>query len=238
MVEETKLLYKGKAKKMYETNNPNLLIQYFTDNATAFNGVKHAVIDEKGGMNKIISTIAFKWLEKCGIATHFVEENSGREIVVKRLKMLPIEVVVRNVAAGSLVKRLGLKKGEKLPSPILEFFYKSDELGDPMINESHISVFKWVDDDTMKQVKEIAYKVNDCLSDKFAQAGIKLVDFKIELGFDSDGNLLVGDEITPDGARLWDAETGEVLDKDRFRYDLGDLIEGYEKILAKISRVK
>ncbi len=237
MVEETSLLYEGKAKKMYNTNNPDLLIEYFKDNATAFNGKKHAVIDEKGALNKAITVKVFKWLEECGVPTHFVEENSGREIVVKRLKMIPVEVVVRNVVAGSLAKRLGLKKGEKLPRPIIEFFYKSDELDDPMINDDHVEVFGWADKKTIEKIKELALEVNKCLREKFDKAGILLVDFKLEFGFDKDGNLVLGDEFTPDGSRLWDKETGEVLDKDRFRHDLGDLIEGYEKILMKISRI-
>ncbi len=237
MVEETKLLYEGKAKKMYETNDPNLLIEYFKDDATAFNGKKHAVIDEKGAMNKTITVKVFEWMKECGIPNHFVEESSGREIVVKKLKMIPVEVVVRNVIAGSLAKRLGLKQGDVLPRPIIEFYYKSDELDDPMINEDHITVFKWADEQTLAKMKEIALKVNDCLKERFDKAGILLVDFKIEFGIDSKGNLLVGDEFTPDGSRLWDKETGEVLDKDRFRKDLGDLIEGYEKILMKISRI-
>ncbi len=237
MVEETKLLYEGKAKKVYETNDPNLLIIYFKDDATAFNGKKHEVIDEKGALNKAITTKVFHWLEECGIKTHFVEENSGREIVVKRLKMIPVEVVVRNIAAGSIAKRLGLKQGEKLPRPILEYYYKSDELDDPWINEDHITAFGWADEETLKKIREIAFKVNECLKEKFDKAGIILVDFKLEFGFDNEGNLLLGDEFTPDGSRLWDKQTGEVLDKDRFRKDLGDLIEGYEKILMKISRV-
>ncbi len=237
MIEETRLLYEGKAKKMYETDNPSLLIEYFKDDATAFNGKKHAVIDEKGAMNKAITVKVFNWMNECGIANHFVEESSGREIIVKRLKMIPVEVVVRNIVAGSLAKRLGLKHGDVLPEPILEFYYKSDELDDPMINEYHIKVFKWADGKTLDKIKEIAFKVNECLRERFDKAGIMLVDFKIEFGFDNDGNLLVGDEFTPDGSRLWDKETKEVLDKDRFRKDLGDLIEGYEKILMKISKV-
>jgi len=188
-------------------------------------------------LNKAITTKVFHWLEECGIKTHFVEENSGREIVVKRLKMIPVEVVVRNIAAGSIAKRLGLKQGEKLPRPILEYYYKSDELDDPWINEDHITAFGWADEETLKKIREIAFKVNECLKEKFDKAGIILVDFKLEFGFDNEGNLLLGDEFTPDGSRLWDKQTGEVLDKDRFRKDLGDLIEGYEKILMKISRV-
>ncbi len=237
MVEETKLLYEGKAKKMYETDDPNLLIEYFKDDATAFNGKKHAVIDEKGAMNKAITVKVFEWMKECGIPNHFIKENSGREIVVKKLKMIPVEVVVRNIIAGSLAKKLGLKQGEKLPQPILEFFYKSDELDDPMINEYHITVFGWADEATLNKMKEMAFRLNDCLKEKFDKAGILLVDFKIEFGIDNEGNLLIGDEFTPDGSRLWDKETGEVLDKDRFRKDLGDLIEGYEKILMKISRI-
>ncbi len=238
MIEETKLLYEGKAKKMYETNDPNLLIEYFKDDATAFNGKKHAIIDEKGGLNQQITVKMFGWMNECGIPNHFVGDEIGcRKIIVKKLKMIPVEVVVRNVIAGSLAKRLGLKSGEPLPKPIIEFFYKSDELDDPMINESHIVVFKWADQETLDKMKEIAFKVNDCLKERFDKAGIILVDFKIEFGFDNDGNLLVGDEFTPDGSRLWDKETGEILDKDRFRKDLGDLIEGYEKIMMKISRI-
>ncbi len=237
MVKEKGLLYEGKAKKMFETNDPDLLIEYFKDDATAFNGKKHAIIDQKGALNKAITVKVFKWLEECGVPTHFVDEVSGREILVKRLKMIPVEVVVRNVVAGSLAKRLGLKKGEKLPEPILEFYYKSDELDDPMINEYHIRVFGWADEKTLERIKELAFKVNDCLKERFEKAGILLVDFKLEFGFDKDGNLVLGDEFTPDGSRLWDMETGEVLDKDRFRFDLGDLIEGYEKIMMKISRI-
>jgi len=237
MVNETSLLYEGKAKKMYNTDDPDLLIEYFKDDATAFNGKKHAVIDEKGALNKAITVKVFQWLEECGVPTHFVEEHSGREIVVKRLKMIPVEVVVRNIVAGSLAKRLGLKKGEKLPRPIIEFYYKSDELDDPMINEDHIEVFGWADRETIKKIREMALKVNECLKERFGKAGILLVDFKLEFGYDKDGNLVLGDEFTPDGSRLWDKETDEVLDKDRFRHDLGDLIEGYEKILMRISRV-
>ncbi len=237
MVVEASLMYEGKAKKMYNTDDPNLLIEYFKDDATAFNGKKHAVIDEKGALNKAITVKVFNWLEECGIPTHFVEESSGREIVVKKLKMIPVEVVVRNVVAGSLAKRLGLKKGDKLPRPIIEFFYKSDELDDPMINDEHIEVFGWADRETINKIKEMALKVNECLKEKFDKVGILLVDFKLEFGFDKDGNLVLGDEFTPDGSRLWDKESGEVLDKDRFRHDLGDLIEGYEKILMKISRI-
>ena len=236
-MEETNLLYEGKAKKVYETEDPNLLIIYFKDDATAFNGKKHAIIDEKGALNKTITVKAFNWMNECGIPNHFVEENSGREIVVKRLKMVPVEVVVRNVIAGSLAKRLGLKVGEKLPEPLIEFYLKSDELDDPMITEQHIKVFGWADEKTIEKMKELSLKVNDCLKERFDRAGIELVDFKLEFGFDSDGNLIVGDEFSPDGARLWDKETKEVLDKDRFRKDLGDLIEGYEKILMKISRI-
>ncbi len=237
MIEEKALLYEGKAKKMYETDDPNLLIEYFKDDATAFNGKKHAIIDEKGALNKTITVKVFEWLEKCGIPTHFVEEHSGREIVVKKLKMVPVEVVVRNIVAGSLAKRLGLKKGDQLKKPIIEFYYKSDELDDPMINEDHIEVFGWADRDTVEKMKDMALRVNECLKEKFNRAGILLVDFKLEFGFDKDGNLVLGDEFTPDGSRLWDKDTGEVLDKDRFRFDLGDLIEGYEKILMKISRI-
>ncbi|OQX55215.1 MAG: phosphoribosylaminoimidazolesuccinocarboxamide synthase [Candidatus Cloacimonas sp. 4484_209] len=232
-----KQVYEGKAKILYETEDPGFLIMHFKDDATAFNGKKFAIIKNKGRLNKEITTITFGWLEKAGIDTHFVRDISQNEILVRKVKIIPLEVVVRNVVAGSLSKRMGLKKGEKLKFPIVEFYYKSDELDDPMLNEYHIRVFDIADKETIEKMKKIAFCVNDLLKKKFEQAGILLVDFKIEFGKDENGKLILADEVTPDGTRLWDMKTGEVLDKDRFRFDLGDLIEGYEKILERIRCV-
>jgi phosphoribosylaminoimidazole-succinocarboxamide synthase len=230
-------IYEGKAKILYETKDPGFLIMHFKDDATAFNGKKFAIIKRKGRLNKEATTIVFNWLKKAGIATHFIKEVSEDEVLVRKVEIIPVEVVVRNVIAGSLAKRMGLKKGEKLKFPIVEFYYKSDELGDPMLNEYHIRVFDIANEETIEEMKKIAFSINDLLRKKFEQVDILLVDFKIEFGKDEEGKLLVADEITPDGARLWDMKTGEVLDKDRFRFDLGDLIEGYEKILERIRCV-
>lgn len=232
-----KSIYEGKAKILYETGDSRFLIMHFKDDATAFNGKKFAIVKGKGRLNKEATTIAFDWLKKAGIDTHFVREISQDEILVRKVEIIPVEVVVRNVVAGSLSKRMGLKKGGKLKFPIVEFYYKSDELGDPMLNEYHIRVFDIADEETIEEMKRIAFCVNDLLRKKFEQADILLVDFKIEFGRDEEGKLILADEITPDGARLWDIKTGEVLDKDRFRFDLGDLIEGYEKVLERIRCV-
>ncbi len=233
MVTKGKKLHEGKAKILYETDNPDLLIQYFKDEATAFNAQKKGVIREKGVMNNTISTRLFRLLEEEGIKTHFVEKLSDREMLVKRLEIIPVEVVVRNIVAGSLARRLGLEEGRPLEKVVVEFYYKSDELGDPMINTYHIRAFGFAEDEEVESMVASALRVNDILKKFFDERGILLVDFKLEYGRHH-GEILLGDEITPDGCRLWDKETLERLDKDRFRRDLGKIEEAYEEVLRKV----
>lgn len=227
-------LYEGKAKILYTTEDENLLIQYFKDEATAFDGKKKGIIEKKGILNNKISSDIFKRLEGQGIKTHFVDMPSEREMLVKKLRIIPIEVVVRNVVAGSLAKRMGLEEGSPLKETIIEYYYKSDPLGDPMINEYHIKVFGLATLDELRTMEASALKVNRFLVDFFDGVGITLVDFKLEYGVHK-GEILLGDEITPDGCRLWDKETKEKLDKDRFRRDLGKVEEAYELVLKKIQ---
>lgn len=226
-------LYEGKAKVLYSTENPDLLIQYFKDEATAFDGKKKGIIEQKGVLNNKISSRIFRYLEGKGVKTHFVDMPNEREMVVKRLKIIPIEVVVRNIAAGSLSKRMGVEEGTPLKETILEFYYKSDPLGDPMINEYHMRAFGLSNDAELKQMSEAALKVNRILSEFFDQRGIILVDFKLEFGIHK-GEVLLGDEVTPDGCRLWDKQTHEKMDKDRFRRDLGKVEEAYQEVLRKV----
>lgn len=227
-------LYEGKAKAIFATDDPKLVIQYFKDDATAFDGKKKGTIGDKGIVNCGMSTIMFKHLEKAGVPTHFVEQLSDREMLVKRLEILPVEVVMRNTIAGSLSKRLGIPEGTEAPEPILEWFYKDDDLGDPMINRNHIRIFKYATEDQIKTMEEQAFKVNDFMVPFFDKLGIKLVDYKLEFGM-HDGKLYLGDEITPDGCRLWNKETNEKLDKDRFRRDLGDVENAYQKVYQLVK---
>ncbi|MBI1912556.1 MAG: phosphoribosylaminoimidazolesuccinocarboxamide synthase [Deltaproteobacteria bacterium] len=226
-------LYEGKAKSLYSTENPDLLIQYFKDEATAFDGKKKGIIEQKGVLNNKISSRIFKYLEERGVKTHFVEMLSDREMLVKKLRIIPIEVVVRNIAAGSLSKRMGVEEGGRLKETIIEFYYKSDPLGDPMINEYHIKVFGLAEKEELAQMEASALKINKILSEFFDERGIILVDFKLEFG-NHKGEILLGDEITPDGCRLWDKETKEKMDKDRFRRDLGKVEEAYQEVLKKV----
>ncbi|MBI5642946.1 MAG: phosphoribosylaminoimidazolesuccinocarboxamide synthase [Deltaproteobacteria bacterium] len=226
-------LYEGKAKVLYSTEDPNLLIQYFKDEATAFDGKKKGIIQEKGVLNNKISSRIFRYLEERGIKTHFVDMPSDREMVVKKLKIIPIEVVVRNIAAGSLSKRMGVEEGLPLKETVLEFYYKSDPLGDPMINEYHVKAFSLAEADELRRIEVSALKINKFLSEFFDERGIILVDFKLEFGSHK-GEILLGDEITPDGCRLWDKETKEKMDKDRFRRDLGKVEEAYQEVLRKV----
>lgn len=232
-MEKLEKIYEGKAKVLYTTENPDLLIQYFKDEATAFDGKKKGIIQQKGILNNKISSRIFRYLEEKGIKTHFVDMPSEREMVVKKLKIIPIEVVVRNIAAGSLSKRMGVDEGTPLKETILEFYYKSDPLGDPMINEYHISAFGLAEKAELRQLEDAALKVNKYLSEFFDQRGIILVDFKLEFGTHK-GQVLLGDEITPDGCRLWDKATREKMDKDRFRRDLGKVEEAYQEVLRKV----
>jgi len=222
-------LYEGKAKIIYATDDPDRVIQYFKDDATAFDGVKKGTIVDKGVINNQVSTKIFQYLEDNGVATHYVERLNDREMLVKKLEIIPVEVVFRNVAAGSLCKRLGIKEAKLLDPPIQEFFLKDDDLHDPMINESHIKTFEWATEKEVEFLKSTGLKVNQLLGEFFKVRGIRLVDFKLEFGRHK-GEVLLGDEISPDGCRLWDWETGEKMDKDRFRFDLGSVEEKYQEV--------
>jgi phosphoribosylaminoimidazole-succinocarboxamide synthase len=232
-MEKKEKLYEGKAKAIYTTDDPDTLIMHFKDEATAFDAKKKGVIKNKGVINNRVSSRLFKFLEEKQIKTHFVGELSEREMAVKRLDIIPVEVIVRNFTAGSIAKRLGVEEGIELKSPVVEFCYKSDELGDPFINDSIIKAFGFANQDEVLRMEETSLKVNKLLSKFFDERGIILVDFKLEFGRHK-GTLLLGDEITPDGCRLWDKETKEKLDKDRFRRDLGKIEEAYEEVLRKV----
>ncbi len=226
-------IYEGKAKILYETDDPDLLVQYFKDDATAFNAQKRGTIVGKGVMNNRISAALLTHLAEHGVPTHFVKLLSDREMLVKRLQIIKIEVVVRNIVAGSLSKRLGLPEGQALVEPVLEFFYKDDALGDPMINDYHIRMLRLASGTEMEAIVDGAFRVNELLTEYFDRRGIMLVDFKLEFGRYR-GQILLGDEITPDGCRLWEKETRERLDKDRFRRDLGGVEEAYAEVLRRV----
>ncbi len=228
-MERLEKIYEGKAKIIYNTSDPDLVIQYFKDDASAFDGKKKGTIVDKGVMNNHISSRIFQFLESEGVTTHFVETLNDREMLVKKLDIIPVEVVLRNIAAGSLTKRLGIKEGTVLPNPILEFFYKSDPLGDPMINECHIETFGWATKQEMKTLTSQGLKINSLLIEFFKARNIRLVDFKLEFGRHK-GGVLLGDEISPDGCRLWHWETNEKMDKDRFRFNLGNVEEKYQEV--------
>ena len=231
-----KLIYEGKAKKIYESENPNEVICEFKDSLTAFNGEKASAEDGKGALNCAITTLIFEALEKEGIPTHLVKKIDDTKQLVKKVDIILIEVVVRNIAAGSIAKRLGLKEGTKLPFTIVEFYYKNDDLNDPLINDDHAIILNLVDDrKELDLLREYGRKVNNFLSTFFDKAGMTLVDFKIEFGKDKDGKIILADEITPDSCRLWDKETGKKLDKDLFRFDLGDIKSAYEEVLRRIG---
>ncbi|MDH4226945.1 MAG: phosphoribosylaminoimidazolesuccinocarboxamide synthase [Deltaproteobacteria bacterium] len=227
-------IYEGKAKVIFKTSDPDHHIMYFKDDATAFNAQKKGTIVNKGVINNAMSARMFEFLEKKGVKTHFVKKLSDREMLVKKLEIIPVEVIVRNLSAGSLSKRLGVEEGLKLKEPILEFCYKSDPLGDPFINDYIVRAFGFATKAELKVISETALKVNKLMSKFFDKRGIILVDYKLEFGRFK-GKVLLGDEITPDGCRLWDKKTREKLDKDRFRRDLGNIEEAYQKVLAKIS---
>ena len=231
------LIYEGKAKQLFTTENPNELRMVFKDDATAFNGEKKASFADKGRLNKRLSLLLYEVLEKDGVATHFVRDDGPVSLIVKRVEIVQIEVVVRNIIAGSLRKRTGLPEGQRLRQPLIECYYKSDTLGDPLINDEHIRELNLARGDEVEKIKRGALKVNRTLSQFFATAGLTLVDFKLEYGrlFPDKHNIVLADEISPDTCRLWDTETGQKLDKDRFRQDLGDLIEGYTQILQRVE---
>ena len=236
-VEEIKgeLLHKGKAKKLYRTPSDDLLLMEFTDEATAFDGGKKGTIGRKGFYNSHISAAVLRYLGKCGLNTHFVEQMENRYHLVRSLEMLDLEVVIRNVAAGSLVRRLGLEEGIELSRPILEYSYKDDELGDPWLNRYHIRTLGLCTEEEVVRIEEDAWRINAMLRDYFAARKLVLVDFKLEFGRSSDGSLVLGDEITPDTCRLWDMESAEKLDKDRFRYDMGGIEDAYQEVYRRVA---
>lgn len=234
-MEKKALLYEGKAKRVYGTNDENIVWLEYKDSATAFNGEKKADIVGKGRLNNEITSSLFLKLQELGIQSHFVERISETEQLVKKVSIIPLEVVVRNVAAGSFSKRLGIKEGLPLSKPIVEFYYKDDALGDPLIIEAHIEELKLAESEEVELLKKKALEVNRVLSDFFSELGIQLIDFKLEFGKDKDGEILLADEISPDTCRLWDKNTNEKLDKDVFRRDLGNLTEAYENILTRLG---
>lgn len=233
-MEKREKLYEGKAKILYATDNPDLLIQYFKDDATAFNAQKKGTIDQKGVMNNKISSRIFEFLMKEGIPTHFEKVLNDREQLVKRVKILPLEVIIRNVAAGSMCRTLGLEEGRSLASSVIEFCYKEDKLNDPMVNEYHIRALQLATDEEIDQVKQYAFKINELMSEFFKSLGIQLVDFKLEFGR-YHGQVILADEISPDTCRLWEIGTGRKLDKDRFRRDLGNIEEAYQEVLRRVT---
>ena len=229
-IEKTTQLYEGKAKKVYNTTDENCYIVSYKDDATAFNGLKKGTIEGKGSINNYLMSL----LEKEGIPTHVVEQLNDRETVVKKVKIVPLEVIVRNIAAGSLSKRLGIPEGTKLASPVLEFCYKDDALGDPMVNEYHIYAMNIATPEELKEIADYSFRVNDFLIKFLSKCNIDLVDFKIEFGRTPDGKIILADEISPDTCRFWDSTTHEKLDKDRFRRDLGGVEDAYHEILKRL----
>ncbi|MCP1146136.1 phosphoribosylaminoimidazolesuccinocarboxamide synthase [Lysinibacillus endophyticus] len=229
------LLYEGKAKRLYQTEQEDILFVEYKNSATAFNGQKKAEIEGKGTLNNRITTLIFEKLKELGINSHFVERVSDHEQLVRKVDIIPIEVVVRNIAAGTLANRLGLEEGTPLKRTIVEFYYKDDDLGDPLINNDHIDILGIATKEEVETLYEQGLKINSILQPIFQDVGVILVDFKLEFGRDKDGNVLLADEISPDTCRLWDAETKQKLDKDVFRRDLGSLTEVYEIILARLG---
>lgn len=231
-------IYEGKAKILYEGPEPGTLVQFFKDDATAFNAKKHEIVDGKGVLNNRISEFVFGHLNNIGIPTHFIRRLNMREQLIKEVEIVPLEVVVRNIAAGSLSKRLGIEEGTVLPRSIIEFYYKNDELNDPLVSEEHITAFGWASPQEIDDMMALAIRVNDFLSGLFLGVGIQLVDFKMECGrlWENDTmRIIVADEISPDSCRLWDTETKDKLDKDRFREDMGGMLEAYREVAKRLG---
>ncbi|WP_375651845.1 MULTISPECIES: phosphoribosylaminoimidazolesuccinocarboxamide synthase [unclassified Bartonella] len=231
-------IYEGKAKILYEGPEPGTYIQFFKDDATAFNAKKHEIIDGKGVLNNRISEHIFSHLGRLGIPTHFIKRINMREQLIKAVEIIPLEVVVRNVAAGSLAKRLGLEEGTPLPQSIIEFYYKNDSLDDPMVTEEHITAFGWAVPQEIEDIMQLSIRINDFLSGLFAGVNIQLIDFKMEFGRlweDETMRIVLADEISPDSARLWDMQTQEKMDKDRFRRDMGGLINAYQEVAKRLG---
>ena len=235
--EKKEMLYEGKAKKIYATNDTNKIIVYYKDDATAFNGEKKGSIKDKGIMNNDITSLLFNMLEKNGIKTHFIEKLNDREQLCQKVKIFPLEVIVRNLIAGSMAKRLGIEEGKVPSNTIFEICYKNDEYGDPLINDHHAVALNLASYDELKYIYELTAKINDLLKNALDKIGITLVDFKVEFGKNYKGEILLADEITPDTCRFWDKETGKKLDKDRFRRDLGSIEEAYIEVLSRLNNI-
>lgn len=227
------MLYEGKAKKIFATARPDQVVQYFKDDATAFNAQKRGTIVEKGVVNNKVSERLFRLLEQDGIPTHFLERLSDREMLTKKVTIVPVEVVVRNVVAGSLAKRLGLKEGDTIEPAIIEFYYKNDALGDPLVNDDHLRLMKVATPAVLRELRELAHSINTVLKPFFAERKMLLVDFKLEFGV-FHNKLILADEISPDTCRFWDMTTGESMDKDRFRKDMGKIEEAYQEVLRRV----
>lgn len=232
-MKKLEMLYEGKAKKVYKTDDPDCYIVDYKDDATAFNGEKKGTIEQKGIVNNRVSNHLFKLLESKGVETHFVKEISDRETIVKKVSIVPLEVIVRNIAAGSLSKRLGLPEGTKLAKTVLEYSYKDDALGDPMINDYHVFAMELATEEELETIANTAFKINEILSDYLKDLGIELIDFKLEFGR-YQGRIILADEISPDTCRFWDTKTGEKLDKDRFRRDMGGVEDAYQEVLKRL----
>lgn len=234
MMQKMEQLYEGKAKKVFATDDANLVIVDYKDDATAFNGEKKGTIAGKGVINNVMSNHMFQLLEKQGVPTHFVEQLSERETVVKKVDIVPLEVIIRNISAGSFAKRYGVNEGIVFAAPTVEFSYKDDALGDPLINDYHALALELATQDEIEQIKRMAFKVNDVMKAYFDTLNVTLVDFKLEFGKTADGKIVLADEISPDTCRLWDKTTGEKLDKDRFRRDMGGVEEAYNEIMNRL----
>lgn len=234
-MEKAQLMYEGKAKKVYATNDPDYCIVEYKDDATAFNGLKKGTITGKGVVNNRMSNFMFKLLAEKGIPTHFVEELNDRETVVKHVNIVPLEVIIRNKAAGSMAKRLGLEEGTELKCPVLEFSYKDDALGDPMINDSHAVAIGAATQEEIDTIRKLALEINKYMIEFFESVNVELIDFKLEFGKTKDGQIILADEISPDTCRFWDIKTHEKLDKDRFRRDLGGVEEAYAEMMRRIG---
>lgn len=229
-----KMLYEGKAKQVFETDDPDVVLFHYKDDATALNGQKRGTIVGKGVINNRMSNAMFQMLEKNGIPTHFIKQVNERDTRVKRVTIVPLEVIVRNIAAGSLAKRLGLEEGTELDSTVLEFCYKSDELGDPMVNDYHIRAINLATEEDVQTITDMAFAINKLLQKRLLEAGLLLVDFKLEFGKLPDGSIVLADEISPDTSRLWDVKTRDKLDKDRFRRDMGGAEEAYQEVYKRL----
>ena len=234
-MEKREKIYEGKAKILYTTDDADKLIQYFKDDATAFNAAKKGTVVDKGVMNNKISTKIFEFLESEGIVTHFEKMLSDRDMLIKKVSIVPVEVIIRNTAAGSLCRNLGVEEGKKLSIPVLEFCYKRDDLNDPLMNECHILALELATQEELDKIKEMALKINDLMSKFFANLNLELIDFKLEFGRFK-GDIILADEISPDTCRLWEIGTGKRLDKDRFRHDLGNVEEAYQEVLSRVSK--